>query len=76
MFHKGSWSFRPWIFLRHHHVDFKEIRVSLFVNTTASELAGYDSDFKVPVLKDGDLVVRDSLSIPEYVSEACLDNRG
>jgi len=72
----SSWSLRPWIFLRHHHVDFEEKRVPLFVATTAGELAGYDSDFKVPVLQDDDLVVWDSLSILEYVSETCLDNRG
>ncbi len=72
----SSWSLRPWIFLRHHQVDFEEKRVPLFVGTTAGELAGYDSDFKVPVLKDDDLVVWDSLSILEYVSETYLDNRG
>lgn len=72
----SSWSLRPWIFLRHHHLDFDERWVSLFVDTTAAALAEYDSDFKVPVLKDGDLVVWDSLSILEYVSETYLDNRG
>jgi glutathione S-transferase len=39
-------------------------------------LAEYDSDFKVPVLKDGELVIWDSLSILEYVSEAYLENKG
>jgi len=72
----SSWSLRPWIFLRHHQVDFEEKRVPLFVETTAGELAGYDSDFKVPVLQDDDLVIWDSLSILEYVSETYLANRG
>lgn len=72
----SSWSLRPWIFLRHHKVDFEEKRVPLFTAATAGELAGYDSDFKVPVLQDGDLIVWDSLSILEYVSETCLANRG
>lgn len=72
----SSWSLRPWIFLRHYQVDFEEKRVSLFVETTNDELAGYDSDLKVPILKDGDLVVWDSLSILEYVSETYLENKG
>ncbi len=72
----SSWSLRPWIFLRHYQIDFEEKWVSLFVDTTTEELAGYDSDFKVPILKDGELVVWDSLSILEYISEAYLENRG
>ena len=72
----SSWSLRPWIFLRHHHIDFEEKRVPLFLETTAGELAEYKSDYKVPILKDGELVVWDSLSILEYVSEAYLNNKG
>ena len=65
----SSWSLRPWIFLRHHQIDFEEKRVPLSVETTVWELAKYNSDFKVPILKDGELLVWDSLSILEYVSE-------
>ena len=72
----SSWSLRPWIFLRHHQIGFEEKRVPLFLETTADELAEYNSDFKVPILKDGELVVWDSLSILEYVSEAYLNNNG
>ncbi|MEW8505309.1 MAG: glutathione S-transferase family protein [Candidatus Thiodiazotropha sp.] len=72
----SSWSLRPWIFLRHHNIEFNEKRVALFVPTTEEALAQYDSDFKVPVLTDGDLIVWDSLSILEYVSEAYLDGTG
>jgi len=72
----SSWSLRPWIFLRHHGIPFEEKRVSLFVETTQAAMAGYGSDNKVPVLKDGELLVWDSLSILEYVSETLLDGRG
>ncbi len=72
----SSWSLRPWIFMKHYQLDFVEKRIALFTDTTADELSEYDSDFKVPVLKDNDLVVWDSLSILEYVSERYLDNRG
>ncbi|KPJ91422.1 MAG: hypothetical protein AMJ53_11680, partial [Gammaproteobacteria bacterium SG8_11] len=47
-----------------------------FTDTTDQELAPYFSDFKVPVLLDGDLIVWDSLAILEYLSEHYLDFRG
>jgi glutathione S-transferase len=72
----SSWSLRPWIFLRHHEIDFKEKRVPLFIDGTEQKLAEYDSDYKVPVLKDGDHVVWDSLSILEYLSEVYLHGGG
>lgn len=72
----SSWSLRPWIFMRHFGLEFHEKRVSLFVETTVSELSPYFSDYKVPVLQDGDLTVWDSLAILEYLSERHLDGRG
>lgn len=72
----SSWSLRPWILLRHHNINFTEKRVALFETTTANELAEYNSDYKVPVLKDDDLIVWDSLSILEYISETYLDGAG
>lgn len=72
----SSWSLRPWIFLRHHKISFEEKRVPLFIDSTEAELAEYDSDFKVPVLKDNGQYIWDSLSILEYISETYLDNQG
>ena len=72
----SSWSLRPWILLKHYQINFNEIRVPLFTETTNDELSAYNSDFKVPILKDSELIVWDSLSILEYVSEKYLDNKG
>lgn len=72
----SSWSLRPWIFMKHHKLDFEEKRVALFTETMNDELSEYDSDFKVPVLKDAEFVVWDSISILEYISEKYLENRG
>lgn len=72
----SSWSLRPWVFLKRNQIDFEERRVALFTETTNAELEQYNSDFKVPVLRDGDLFVWDSLSILEYVSETCLGSKG
>jgi glutathione S-transferase len=62
--------------MKHFQLDFEEKRVPLFMETTDDELSEYNSDYKVPILIDGDLVVWDSLSILEYLSEQHLNNRG
>ncbi|MEJ2403702.1 MAG: glutathione S-transferase family protein [Candidatus Thiodiazotropha sp.] len=72
----SSWSLRPWIFMRHHQLQFDEKRVALFTQNTNSELSEYHSDYKVPILKDRDRVIWDSLAILEYLSERYLNNRG
>lgn len=72
----SSWSLRPWVFMKHYQVKFEEIRVALFTEDTDEKLSQYNSDYKVPVLKDGGFVVWDSLSILEYVSEQYLESRG
>lgn len=72
----SSWSLRPWIFMCQNEIDFNEKRVALFVESMETELKEYDSDTKVPILKHGNLIVWDSLSIMEYVSEQFLDSKG
>lgn len=72
----SSWSLRPWVFMKQNNIDFGEIPVSLSVESTAAQLAEYGSGLKVPVLKDGDFLVWDSLSILEYVAEKYLDSSG
>lgn len=51
----SSWSLRPWVFLKQNKIAFKEKRVALFTDTTNNELEQYNSDFKVPILKDDEL---------------------
>ena len=72
----SSWSLRPWVLMKHYQINFTEKRVALFTETTNAELSEYGSDFKVPVLKDGDLIVWDTLAILEYVSEKYLKGKG
>ena len=72
----SSWSLRHWVFMKHYQLAFVEKRVALFTDTTADELAPYNSDFKVPVLLDGDFQVWDSLAILDYLSEAYLSSKG
>lgn len=57
----SSWSLRPWMLMKHYNITFNEKRVTLFTDTTDAELSEYGSDFKVPVLKDGNLILNISL---------------
>ena len=69
----SSWSMRPWLALKHARVDFTETLIRLrqvSSDHTAQAAAAAGSPSKlVPALKDGDLVVWDSLAICEYLAE-------
>ena len=60
----SSWSLRPWLVLRHF-----EVRVPLYRQDTYDTLLKMSPSGLVPVLKNRDLTVWDSLSICEYLQE-------
>lgn len=68
----SSWSLRPWLLLKHFEIPFEEIAIALFTDGYQQQLAQYSPALRVPVLKDGDSTVWDSLAICEYVSEKYL----
>ncbi|GGO87019.1 glutathione S-transferase [Marinobacterium nitratireducens] len=72
----SSWSLRPWLLLSYHGIKFDEERIPLDLPDTATRIAAFSEAGKVPVLRDGDLTVWDSLAICEYVSERYLDGKG
>ncbi|TGN39305.1 glutathione S-transferase family protein [Marinobacter confluentis] len=72
----SSWSLRPWLLLATHKLAFDEERIPLDEPDTKARILEASEAGKVPVLKDGDLTVWDSLAICEYVSEKYLDGRG
>ena len=72
----SSWSLRPWVFMKHHQIDFVEKKVLLDTETTTQELSQYNSGAKVPVLQDECLEIWDSLAILEYVSEQYCESSG
>lgn len=72
----SSWSLRPWVFMRHHGIDFEERRVSLATDAGKAEIRALSPTGLVPVLIDGGLKVWDSLAILEYVAERHPRTRG
>ena len=65
----SSWSLRPWLAARHAGIDFDEIRIALDTPETAAQLRHYSPSGRVPVWREGELVVWDSLAICEYFAE-------
>ncbi len=65
----SSWSMRPWLVLKRAGKPFVETRVKLRQATTQAEIAPHSPSGWVPVLKDGEAVVWDSLAICEYLAE-------
>jgi glutathione S-transferase len=65
----SSWSFRPWILMRHFGIPFAEICIPMAQETTRSEMLRYAPTGKCPSLQDGEIVVWDSLAIIEYLAE-------
>lgn len=67
----SSWSMRPWLALKATGAPFTETLVWIHrPESQANILAAGSPSGRVPVLKDGDVVVWDSLAICEYLAEA------
>ena len=65
----SSWSLRAWLMLKHAGVDFDEKRISLFVPGYKEKLIECSPAGKVPVYRDGNVLVWDTLAIGEYLYE-------
>ncbi len=70
----STWSLRPWLALKRTGAAFTEVEVALRQGEATSAEIGKISPTKLaPALKDGELVVWDSLAICEYLAEKFPD---
>lgn len=69
----SSWSFRPYILMRHFGIPFEEVVIPLARDETRAEILRHSPSAKCPSLHDGTLVVWDSLAIIEYLAETRPD---
>ncbi|HXZ67404.1 MAG TPA: glutathione S-transferase family protein [Alphaproteobacteria bacterium] len=69
----SSWSLRPWLLLKEFGIAFREERITLRQADTGAQIARHGLGLTVPILKDGEVVVWDSLAIAEYVAERFPD---
>ena len=65
----SSWSLRPWLALKRTGAAFTETLITLREAGVTEEIARYSPSGRVPVLRDGDLVICDSLAICEYLAD-------
>ena len=66
----STWSMRPWLVLKHTGAPFSEILIPLReVETSTAEIRRHSPSGLVPALKDGGVVIVDSLAICEYLAE-------
>lgn len=66
----SSWSLRAWLMLKHAGVDFNEMRIALFVEGYKKKLLSCSPAGKMPVYREGDLLIWDTLAIGEYLYES------
>lgn len=65
----SSWSLRPWLAFKQVGIPFEEIVVSLDDPDSSTKIRKHSPTGRVPVLKDGNLTIWDSLSICEYAAD-------
>src|SRR5207237_9301169 len=65
----SSWSLRPWLAMKVLGLSFDELRIPLYREGSKEQILRYSPAGRVPILRDGDTVVWDSLAILEYLAE-------
>lgn len=70
----SSWSLRPWILLSEFGIPFAEDFIPLDQPDFAPRVAAYGAGKTVPILKNGEQVVWESLAIIDYIADLYPDH--
>ncbi|MEN0087952.1 MAG: glutathione S-transferase family protein [Pseudomonadota bacterium] len=70
----SSWSLRPWLVLEAFGIEREETVIAMYKPDTKARMLGFGPTGKVPVIRDGELVVWDSLAIIEYLADRFPDH--
>ncbi|WP_207483495.1 glutathione S-transferase N-terminal domain-containing protein [Arenibaculum pallidiluteum] len=65
----SSWSLRPWVLMRERAIPFRETLVPFSEGSSFEAFRRFSPTGRVPCLRDGEVVVWDSLAITEYLAE-------
>lgn len=65
----SSWSLRPWLFLKHHGVTFREVVVALDQPNSTANIVKHSPSGRLPVLLSKEFAVWESLAICEFAAE-------
>jgi glutathione S-transferase len=65
----SSWSFRPWLAMKVARITFDETVAPIDVADFKARVLAFGGSGRVPVLRDGDVRVWESLAILEYIAE-------
>ena len=72
----SSWSLRGWLAVKVSGREFTEVRLPLYTDQWEARIGGLSPSGRVPVLRDGGVVVWDSLAIGEYMAETYPGSAG
>lgn len=72
----SSWSLRPWLLMSYFDLTFNEVKLLLDTSDFYQRIGNYSPTARVPVLRDGDESIWDSLAICEVVNERYLCGKG
>lgn len=65
----SSWSLRPWLFLQHHGVNFRELVVNLDQPGSHANVLKYSPTGRLPAMLSSEFAVWESLAICEFAAE-------